>query len=39
MNAWWTTEEMAFALKDSEPKILFLDAERLTRFREKPELA
>ncbi|MBP6380732.1 MAG: acyl--CoA ligase [Sphingorhabdus sp.] len=39
MNAWWTTEEMAFALKDSEPKILFLDAERLARFREKPELA
>ncbi|MGC1468382.1 MAG: class I adenylate-forming enzyme family protein [Sphingorhabdus sp.] len=39
MNAWWTTEEMAFALKDSEPKILFLDAERLLRFREKPEIA
>lgn len=39
MNAWWTTEEMAFALKDSEPKILFLDAERLARFREKSELA
>jgi long-chain acyl-CoA synthetase len=36
MNAWWTTEEMAYALKDSEPKILFLDAERLTRFARSP---
>ena len=39
MNAWWTPEEMAYALNDSTPKILFLDAERLARFREKPELA
>ncbi|WP_374612202.1 class I adenylate-forming enzyme family protein [Sphingorhabdus sp.] len=39
MNAWWTSEEMAYALNDSTPKILFLDAERLARFREKPELA
>jgi long-chain acyl-CoA synthetase len=39
MNAWWTPEEMAFALKDSEPKILFLDAERLARLNEKPELS
>lgn len=39
MNAWWTTEEMAYAMNDSEPDILFLDAERLVRFREIPELA
>jgi long-chain acyl-CoA synthetase len=34
MNAWWTAEEMAFALKDSAPKVLFADAERLERLRE-----
>ncbi len=39
MNAWWTPEEMAFAIGDSEPAILFLDTERLARLREKPELA
>ena len=39
MNAWWTAEEMAYALNDSAPKILFLDAERLVRLRERPELA
>lgn len=39
MNAWWTAEEMAYGLEDSAPKILFLDAERLERLRERPELA
>ena len=39
MNAWWTAEEMGFALRDSEPKVLFLDIERLQRVREKPEIA
>lgn len=39
MNAWWTPEEMAYALADSQPKALFLDAERLARLREKPEMA
>ncbi|MAN46854.1 MAG: acyl--CoA ligase [Alphaproteobacteria bacterium] len=34
MNAWWTPEEMAYALKDSEPKVLFVDSERLERVRE-----
>jgi long-chain acyl-CoA synthetase len=34
MNAWWTPEEMAYALDDSAPKVLFVDAERLGRFRE-----
>ena len=31
MNAWWTPEEMEYALKDSEPKILLADSERLER--------
>ena len=31
MNAWWTAEEMDYALKDSAPKILFCDSERLAR--------
>jgi len=34
MNAWWTAEEMAYALADSAPRALFLDAERLARYRE-----
>ncbi|KCZ82622.1 feruloyl-CoA synthetase [Hyphomonas adhaerens MHS-3] len=38
MNAWWTAEEMVYALKDSEPKALFLDAERLERVRDRPDL-
>ena len=36
MNAWWTAEEMAYGLEDSAPKVLFLDAERLERLRERP---
>ncbi len=31
LNAWWTAEELAFALADSEPKVLFADAERVAR--------
>ncbi len=34
MNAWWTGEEMEYALKDSVPKVLICDAERLARYRE-----
>jgi long-chain acyl-CoA synthetase len=37
MNAWWTAEEMDYALKDSQPKVLFLDAERLDRLRACPD--
>ncbi len=33
MNAWWTSEEMAYALQDSQPKVIFLDGERLERLR------
>lgn len=39
MNAWWTAEEMAYALKDSEPKVLFADRERMERALEVPGLA
>lgn len=38
MNAWWTTEEMAYALDDSQPKVLFLDSERIDRVKTRPEM-
>ena len=38
MNAWWTAEEMAYGLSDSAPKVLFLDAERLARVQEQPDM-
>ncbi|NNE13093.1 MAG: AMP-binding protein, partial [Ilumatobacter sp.] len=31
MNAWWTSQEMAFGLADSRPKVLIADDERLER--------
>jgi len=31
MNAWWTSEEMAYGLRDSRPKVLIADAERVER--------
>lgn len=34
MNAWWVTQEMHFALRDSTPKVLICDQERLARFLE-----
>ncbi|MFT5012020.1 MAG: long-chain acyl-CoA synthetase [Patiriisocius sp.] len=34
MNAWWIAEELDYALKDSEPKVLFCDQERWDRFAE-----
>jgi len=39
MNAWWVTGEIEFALKDSVPKIVFCDEERLTRILERPATA
>jgi long-chain acyl-CoA synthetase len=39
MNAWWVAEEMAYALADSAPKVMFCDAERLARVGEKPAMA
>ncbi len=37
MNAWWTAEEMAYGLGDAAPKVLFLDAERLDRYKQIAE--
>ena len=34
MNAWWVPKEMHYALKDSEPKVMICDEERLLRFEE-----
>ncbi|MEE4277365.1 MAG: class I adenylate-forming enzyme family protein [Halieaceae bacterium] len=34
MNAWWVADEMDYALKDAEPKVLIADRERLQRFAE-----
>ncbi|MET9363744.1 class I adenylate-forming enzyme family protein [Streptomyces sp. NPDC006632] len=31
LNAWWTGEEVAYALDDCDPKVLFVDGERLGR--------
>jgi long-chain acyl-CoA synthetase len=39
MNAWWVPEEMEYGLKDSAPKVLFCDAERLARLAERPSMA
>lgn len=38
MNAWWTAAEMAYGLKDSAPKVVFADAERLARIAEQPDM-
>ena len=32
MNAWWTSEEMKYALADSDADMLLADSERLARF-------
>lgn len=39
MNAWWVTDEMEYAIKDSAPKVIFADAERLARILERPAMA
>lgn len=31
LNAWWTTEELDYALRDSGARVVFADAERLRR--------
>lgn len=35
LNAWWTSEELAYGLNDSAAKILILDEERLARLRKQ----
>jgi long-chain acyl-CoA synthetase len=43
INAWWTSEELAYGLNDSGASVLFVDEERLERVRGKldelPDLA
>jgi long-chain acyl-CoA synthetase len=39
VNAWWVTEEMAYAFADSTPRVMFCDAERLARVAERPDMA
>jgi long-chain acyl-CoA synthetase len=39
MNAWWVAEEIDYAVKDSTPKVIFCDAERLARLTERPDTA
>ena len=38
MSAGWVVDEMEHALKDSAPKVLFADAERLARVQERPSM-
>jgi long-chain acyl-CoA synthetase len=38
MNAWWVTDELQYALKDSAPKVVFCDEERLSRMLERPDM-
>ena len=38
VNAWWVTDELEYALKDSAPKVMFCDGERLARINERPAM-
>lgn len=38
MNAWWTAPEMVYGLKDSAPKVVFADEERIARINEDPAM-
>ncbi|MDP2259010.1 MAG: class I adenylate-forming enzyme family protein [Caulobacter sp.] len=38
MNAWWTAGEMAYGFRDSDPKVVFADAERIARIGEQPDM-
>lgn len=38
MNAWWTDTEMAYGINDAQPKLAFVDAERLARIKDNPEI-
>lgn len=33
VNAWWTTEELEYALRDSEAKVVFADGPRMARLK------
>ncbi len=32
MNAWWLSDEIAYAVEDARPKVMIVDSERLERF-------
>lgn len=34
LNAWWTPDEVAYAMQDSQARVLILDGERFARLRE-----
>ncbi|QBF31907.1 long-chain fatty acid--CoA ligase [Thalassococcus sp. S3] len=38
LNAWWTSEELDYALTDSTPKLVFADGPRAERLRACPSL-
>ena len=38
LNAWWTETEMAYGINDARPKFAFVDAERLARINDNPEI-
>jgi long-chain acyl-CoA synthetase len=38
MNAWWTAEEMSYGFKDAQPKVAFVDPERMARIAERPDM-
>lgn len=38
MNAWWTSTEMAYGLKDAAPRVVFADGERLERIAAQPDM-
>lgn len=38
MNAWWTAEEMSYGFKDAQPKVAFVDPERIARIAERPDM-
>ena len=35
LNAWWTANELLFAIRDSGPSVLILDEDRFARLRER----
>ena len=37
-NAWWVGEELAYAVKDSAPKVIVCDEERLERILARPDI-
>jgi len=38
MNAWWTSEEIGYAIRDSAPRVLFADGERVERIWQNADL-